>query len=442
MMNNDKNLRYIIDSRLSKINITQELEYKILNSSHNTKKVKRRSLAIAASICLFILVSVPIMAATIQPFNNLLYLISPETAQFLQPIEMVAENNGIKMEVVAAMNDDETAIVYLTLQDLVGDRIDKTVDLYNYSIKGTNTFTHELVNYDEDTKTATIRMIANGGHKLNGKKVIVQVDSFLSGKEHFENVNTEIILADITSKIPKTISLNMHNSPGGGGDLYEELYKEGTINILKPDQTNITLPNIDFVHISNIGYIDGRLHVQTKWPDGIDKHGFLYLTNTTDGCINPSNVYFGIDENGNTKYGSEYIEYIFEVAPSLISNYSLCGNFIKSNNYTEGKWQTTFKIKAVDKAKKIANNINLDNVKIENISITPIGITIEGNISDLDNIDINITLNNGTILSYNHTIAKESNGKSTVKYLTSSPIEIENIKEVQINGSVVNFNYK
>lgn len=441
-MNNNKNIKNIIDSRLSILIINQELEDKILDTSHNIKKPKRKFLAIAASICLFVIVSVPIMAATIPTFNNLLYLISPETAQFLQPIEMVAENNGIKMEVVAAMNDDETAIVYLTMQDLVGDRIDKTIDLYNYSLKGTNMFTHELVNYNANTKTATFRMISNGGHKLNGKKVTVKVDSFLSGKEHFENVDTDIILADITSKIPKTISLNMNNIPGYGGPLFEELKEKDTINILKPNQINITLPNIDFVHISNIGYVDEKLHVQTKWNGSVDDHGSLYLSNTTNKRINPSNVYFGIDKNGYTKYGSEYIEYIFEVDQSLVSNYSLYGDFIKNNNYTEGKWQTTFKIKAVDKAKKIANNINLDNVKIDNISITPIGINIEGNISDLDDIDINITMTNGTILSYNHVVTQESNEKSTAKYLTSSPIEIEKIKEVRINGSVVNFNYK
>lgn len=439
-MNNNKNIKNVIDARLSKLSINQELENKILNSSCNTTKSKRRSLAIAASICLFFMVSVPIMAATIPSFNHLLYLISPATAQFLQPIQMVTENNGIKMEVVAAMNDDETAIVYLTLQDLVGNRIDKTVDLYNYSIRGTSSLTHELVNYNEDTKTATFRMIANGGNKLNGKKLTIQVDSFLSGTEPFNKVDTGIILADITSTPSKTIPLNWDNISGGGGDLYAELRKEGTLNILKPYQTNITLPNIDFVHLSNIGYVDGKLHVQTKWPDNIDDHGYLYLTTPTDDHIYPSNVSFGIDENGTPKYGSEYSEKIFEVDQSLISNYSLYGHFIKNSNYTEGKWQTTFKIKSVNKSKKIASNINLDNVKIDNIAITPIGINIESNISDFDDIKIEITMNNGSILSYDQRVMRTANGKSTAKYLLSSPIEIENIKEVRINDNVVNFN--
>ncbi|HYE11408.1 MAG TPA: DUF4179 domain-containing protein, partial [Patescibacteria group bacterium] len=286
MMNNDKNIKNIIDSRLSKLTVNQELENKILNN-HNTKKIKKRSLIIAAAICLCIMLSVPVIAASIPTFNSFLYLVSPKIAQLLQPIEMISEDNGIKLEVVAAMNDDETAIVYLTLQDLTGNRIDKTVDLYNYSITGANMFTHELVSYDEDTRTATIRMVANGANKLNGKKVTVRVDSFLSGKEHFENIDTGIVLADISSGTPETILLNMNRISGGGGHLIDILKKKGTINILKPDQVNISLAGIDFVHISNIGYVDSRLHVQTKWSGSVDDHGTLYLINTAHERINP-----------------------------------------------------------------------------------------------------------------------------------------------------------
>ncbi|GAA0182845.1 hypothetical protein SH2C18_51420 [Clostridium sediminicola] len=436
-MNNDKNIKEIIDSRLLEITINEELENKILNISSKTKKVRKRSLTIAAAVCLCIILSVPIMAATLPAFNKLLNLVSSKTAQNLQPIEMICENNGIKMEVVAAMNDDETAIVYLTMQDLVGDRIDETVDLYNYSIKGANTFTHELINYDEATKTATIRMMANGGNKLNGKKVTFRVDSFLSGKEYFENVDTGIILEDIASKTPETILRNIENI-SGGGVLFDELRKKDTINILKPDNINISLPNIDFMKISNIGYVNGRLHVQIKWKDSIDNHGFLYLTNATSQNINPSSVSFAINEDSTTKYGNKFEEYIFEIDSSQVSNYSLKAYLVNNNNYTEGKWQTTFKIKSVDKTNKLEGKVNLDNVNIDTISITPIGINIIGKDENLSDLDIKITMNNGSIVAYNHTIINETDGKSTVKYLSNAPIKIENIQKVRINGNVVN----
>jgi hypothetical protein len=105
-------------------------------------------------------------------------VLSPELAQLLQPVALVSESNGIKMEVVAAMNDDDTAVAYLTMQDLSGDRIKGSIDLYHYSISEGSMFTHEMIAYDEKTKTATIRLLANGGSKLNGEKITLRIDSF------------------------------------------------------------------------------------------------------------------------------------------------------------------------------------------------------------------------------------------------------------------------
>ncbi len=438
MVNNKNDIKNIIDSRLSALTVSQELEHKIVSKVRNRKRAIGKPLTVAAAICLMIFV--PAMAAKISTFNSLLYRISPQTAQLLQPIELLSESNGIKMEVVAAMNDDETAIVYLTLQDLSGgNRVDKTVDLYNYSIRDANMFTHELVDYNENTKTATIRMVANGGKELNGKKITVRVDSFLSGKESFENVDTGLVLSDIVSKTAKTVPLNMNKIPGGGGDLFGALKEKGTIDILKTDEASINLPGIDFVQISNIGYVDGRFHVQTKWNESIDDHGFLYIVSSTGDRINPTNIYFGVDENGNTKYGSNYIEYIFEVGPTEISDYSLYGYFVKSHRYVEGEWQTTFKIESVDKAKKVAGDVDLGHIKIDKITITPIGVNITHNTKISDELNINITMNDGTALSYNHAVVRRTNGKTNMKYMLCRPIKVDNIKEVRINGRVVAF---
>jgi len=39
-------------------------------------------------------------------------MVAPEITQFLQPIEMISKSNDIKMKVIAAMNDEDTAVVY------------------------------------------------------------------------------------------------------------------------------------------------------------------------------------------------------------------------------------------------------------------------------------------------------------------------------------------
>jgi hypothetical protein len=61
------------------------------------------------------------------------------------------------MNVVAAMNDDEMAVIYVTMQDLTGNRIDESLDIYDYSLSSAHIFNSQLVHYDKATKTATLR---------------------------------------------------------------------------------------------------------------------------------------------------------------------------------------------------------------------------------------------------------------------------------------------
>ncbi|WP_314587724.1 DUF4179 domain-containing protein [Paenibacillus terrigena] len=439
-MRSENNLKNIIDTRLAELTVSHDLEDRIRCASLHKKRYIQKPWVVAIIVCICIMISVPVMAAQIPVFRDLIRMIDPSLARFLQPIELVSEDKGIRMEVVAAMNDDETVVVYLTLQDLTGDRVDRSVDLYNYSIDGANIFSHELVDYNEKTKKATIRMIANGGHQLNGKKVTIRISSFLSGKEYYGQIATDIKLADVVHETPKTMKLDMSNIPGGGGELYSEFEEMGTVDILKVDEKRMALPPIDFAQISNIGVVHGRLHVQTKWKESIDDHGSLYLLDADGERIDPSgSMNFGVDEQGNTGYGRQYIEFIFDVNPSEISNYSLHGFFVKNKKYTEGKWATTFQIEAMDPSKKIARNIDFGHVKLDHIIIQPMGIRVKGNITNPDQVVVEMTMKDGKKISYNHAVAQGAKGNMSVKYFPTSPVELQNMKEVRVNGKMITF---
>lgn len=440
MMN--KTVKNAIDTRLANIKMSDELESKILNNSYKTRKIVKRSFTIATAV-LCVMLSVSVMAATIPNFNKLLYIVSPQIAQFLQPIGLTSEDNGIKMEVVAAMSDDDTAVVYISMQDLTADRVDKSIDFYNYSITGMHGFTSEVISYDTASKTAIVRLLANGGSKLNGKKATVNVNSFLSDKQSYNLFDTGIDLVKaISTSHTKTIPLNMDNVSGGGGNLFWKLKEKGTTNILKTDEMNIALLNINFAHISNVGMINGRLHVQTKWTGGgIDDHGTFALIDNSGNRINPSNIYFGIDENGNTKFGREYVEYIFEVKETELNTYKLNADyFTTSGNYTEGKWQTTFKIEGVEKGTEVDCDMNLGGIKINKVSVSPIGVSLIGTGNKNDNandIHVSVKMMNGSVLTLESAVSQNEDGKVICKYMPLEPIKVANVKEVSINGKVV-----
>ncbi len=408
----------------------------------------KKAVPAVMAICLCLMLSVGAMAATIPSFNNLLSVVSPDFALLLQPIEIACEDNGIKMEVVGAMNDDEMAVIYITMKDLTGDRIDETLDIYDYRLTGTHISTCQMVHYDETTKTATLRMQANGGEKLNGKKVSFQIESFLSDKRTFDEVETGINLLDVREvKDSQTIPLDTSSniSGGGGGDLFDKLQSQGIIKVLAPDKRKITLPQIDFMYISNIGFIDGRLHIQTKWVgDGIDDHGDLYLTDTAGSRMNTAsaNIYFSIDKLGNAKWGRDYVEYIFDMTNITLDELKLMGNFVSHGNYTTGNWKTTFKIQSVGEELQTDCNIKSNTLSINNVKVSPLGVTLAGSgeINESITIPISIKITDGSIQEFESGMCYSDNGEVKLKYMPSLPLDTSKVESVIVNGTSIKFN--
>ena len=440
-MNNQKTIREVIDSRLASLTLGDEFSRPTINTAVKPGLI-RRPLGIAAAVCLCIALALPVMAATIPSFNRLVSLVSPQIAQKLQPIELVSVSNGIKMEVVAAMNDDDTAVVYLTMQDLTGNRIDESMNLLDgFSISGANMLTSEIVDFDAKTKTATLRLMGSGGDKLEGQKVTVRINSFMSGKNVYREVDPGVDLTALLQD-PETTALAMNNSPGGGGELYPTLREQGTIEVLKKDALRIPLPGIDFAEISNIGRVDGRLHVQVRWScDGVENNGYLYLTDAAGNMIYPSNVSLNHKAEGTSKYE----ENIFELDKTELGGLKLKGYFVSYDRQTEGNWQTTFKIEAVTKAQEAACDIETANMKITRVAISPLGITImgSGKAPDPDtshNLAIAAIMAGGKrVDDFDTTNTLNENGKIIIKYMPGSLLDVKNVRAVDINGTTIDF---
>lgn len=413
---------------------TARMKSELKKPSKDAKNIFRKPLAVAAILCVCIVSSVPVLAATIPSFSNLLYMVAPEIAQFLQPIEISSQSNNIKMEVIAAMNDDETTVVYLTIQDLTEDRIDETVDLYNYFIKGYSSFTHELTHYDAQTNTTTIRMMANGGKEMDGKKITVTVDSFLSNKTVYKDTELDIDLEE--SMTIETLPLDMNNIPGGGGHGFDQLKQKRIIQVLKPSTSGTKINDqIDFVSITSIGFVDNQLHIQTDWADSVDNHGFIVLKDKKGSEIYPTNIYFDILE-GATVYGRRYVEYIFDVSQDEISSYTAYGSFTQNGLYTEGDWDVTFKIESIDGQSITKQNLNINGVIIDELTITPLGICVISNQVDVETLDIEVTYN-GEIIAYNYRISNQEDEAFRVKCIPKLPLQVEKIEQLKVNGMVV-----
>lgn len=435
-----------LKKELERIEIPEELHDRarlgILKAKSEKPKRKLKKVALSLVASTAILFSAGVGAAHIPSFNNLISNVNPDVALMLQPIEKSSESNGIRAEVVGAMNDTEMAVIYLTLQDMSGNRIDETVDIYDYSLTGAQMFNSQIIDFDEATNTALFRIQANGGRELKDRKVNFLIESFLSHKETFEQpINAN--LSALTNIVPETISLDMSNIPGGGGPLYHQLSKEGIVQVLKPNKNSISLPGIHFMHISNIGVIDNRLHIQANWTaNGIDDHGYFYFIDENGNEVHPSNINFGTDDSGETNYGKEFTEYIFSIDNIDFNNDKLMGYFVSSEKFITGNWSTTFRIPTTGEEKRIDFKQEFETWSSDTVSISPLGITIYGNgdFNNSSNIKVTATMNDGSVLTFDSVMSLNEENDVNIKFLPSGILDTAKIESVNIDGKDILMN--
>lgn len=296
---------------------------------------------LAAAIC-FVL-SVPVLAATTESAYQLLYQLSPAVAQFFQPVCRSDEDKGICMEVISARTEGNTVQVYIALRDLEGDRVDETTDLYDsYSIhRPFDSSAHcELAGYDEATGTAyfLVTITEYGNQNIIGDKITFSVREFLSHKQYYDAMKIPVDW----SAVPNVTELweNVVLTGCGGLEIPEDEEQSLMIPNKNPLNTNV----IKGINFTAIGFVDGKLHVQMAVENGLqnDNHGYVYLVDQEGNKVHASYSISAQDSSSGVRI--DYQEQVFDVSADAVNEYRLMGDFVTSDQLTEGNWQVTFPI--------------------------------------------------------------------------------------------------
>lgn len=340
------------------------------------RKTKRKRisskgvLCIAAVLILCLTTVLPVLAVTETEVGyDIVYTISPAIAQRLKPVQRSCVYDGIRMEVISANVSGDTAEVYISMQDLEGDRIDETIDLLdsyyiNRSFDCQGGF--EFSGYDDKTKTATflIQIGSMNHEKIRGKKLTFSVERFLSHKRT-KIVTLPLLNYDTVQLDPETLS---------GKELHEKYYINSYSNdsdfkrnrYLKP-QTGSSLASIDGIRVTAVAYIDGKLHIQTYTENNLntDNHCFLYLRDKDGNEMPCTAIGYGsiIDKDGNEIWHQDdfkryldfskgdrlgmYSELVYDIPLEGLEEYTLTGEFVTSDPAypaVEGDWRITFPI--------------------------------------------------------------------------------------------------
>ena len=311
-----------------------------------------RGIAVAAGLLLVINVSLPVLAGTFPTIYELMYLVSPAVAQFYQPVQLSDEYDGIRMEVVAAYIHEETAEIYITLQDLEGDRLDETTDLYDsysihmpYSAIGNC----QKVGYDPESGILTylITVTQENGRKIEGEKLTFSVGGYLGQKQEYEKIEIPIDLTQVTEE-----SYQYVDAPARGGTLTGcsglAAIMSGTYPVLVPQPADPDFP-IEGVKFTGIGYVEGKLHIQYAVDNALnnDNYGSFFLQNEAGEMLQEvGSVSF---REGTGENRIDYRDAVFLISQEELQDYRLYGDFVISEGFHKGNWQVTFPIRNMEK---------------------------------------------------------------------------------------------
>lgn len=302
----------------------------------------KKPAAALLAVILCLALAVPALAARVETVYELMYLVSPAAAQYFRPVQKTDEDQGIRMEVVSACLHDNTAEIYITMQDLTGDRIDATTDLYDsYSIhRAFDCTAHcEPAGYDAETRTAAFLITLEqwGDRKITGDKITFSVNQFLSHKSAYEGIEIPLDLTAVT----EAAQTRQVTVLGGGGRGFGDDQQDGALTALVPGEPYAAFP-IEEICFTGIAFVGGTLHMQVKIEDlpRNDNHGYFYLIDAEGKQIQCNANYYFRDDSSETRV--DYIEYVFSITPEELAQCKLYGNFWTSGLLTEGNWQVTF----------------------------------------------------------------------------------------------------
>lgn len=313
----------------------------ILIISRNQKKCRipfKKIIAVSTVICILLSFSLPELASNIESVYQLMYMVSPDIAQFFMPMQKSDEDNGIRLEVVSAYIHDNIAEVYLTIQDLTDNRVDATTDLYDsYSINQpfNSSSTCKFVGFDTQSQTATFLVTISDwtDRDISGDKITFSLKGFLSNKMYYKDILIPIDLADIPiTEKTKTVSLT-----GSSG-----IKLSDTTTALIPSDPQSEFP-VEGIELTGAGYVDGKLHLQTAVENNLEKdnHGFFYLMDSSGERLEHT-YSISFREQTENSDAIDYQEYVFDISPDNIGEYKLYGYFVTSGRWTEGNWRVTF----------------------------------------------------------------------------------------------------
>jgi len=318
--------------------------------SHETgKRIVGKRVLLAAAIAAVVVALSGIVLAVYTGFDlgrlfNSLFN-NPATEEYRIDVGQTEATGDLEITVVSAYVDGSKIYAMLEISDPVGNRLSDSMRILNNNLLGLFT---SAVSYDEvENKAALVVTLYMAGPVELGSQIDFSIDAILSGIEY---ISHQPIDFDIAAHICVGETVSMEEwlesiiispkdsiSSGTSGDVNEDA------RFLKTGAMAVEIPGIDWAIMTNVGMIEGMLHLQMEYTDKWN-HDYNYGSfSLLDGDGNNIEYSRHIDK-GNYTQGS-YQELVFDIGDNAeLSSFRLAFSGVRVEHIIAGTWEVGFAV--------------------------------------------------------------------------------------------------
>lgn len=316
-----------------------------------------------------------------------------EVAKQAQVIGSSTTDQGIKLDVAAAINDGETTYLVVDLQDTTGDRLSDNLHFGKMSLNdGSHGYGEETLSYDPETKTATLMMQGSG--LASGETAILSISNIYANRAEHSMVAEDLDLAGLLGQGGTFEDIDWMSEGGLSGGSSTDFVAEGhriedVDRVLVRDEMHVAIPGLDTGYLSNICYQDGLLHVQMNPTDEVSggpeaMQSFNLIDMRTGEKID---IYYEVGygtyecpKDGMTYLACDYREAVFRIDEADLPYYRLHVYGFSHDTLIEGNWEVAFTVPERIDVLEIETSVALPdrgkNFVVDAVSVSPLGVKL------------------------------------------------------------------
>ena len=468
----DDTIRLAIDRELGSIQLDASQKSAILAQCRPSLTVAprhrpmRRVLAVAASFAAVMVLSVGTLAAAPELRESLKGL-SEDTIAILQPVNQVSEDQGIRMEVLGAVNDGGVAVAFLSLQDTTGQgRVSDTVRLMDCQISDDlGIAIANVVSYDETTETAILRLEGMGGDADAGEKITVSARSLLSGEQQVSDESTGYTVSELIASgpaaeyAPPEEGLIMGSMAGVDDpenaeitlEEIDQLKDSGKVPVLEPWAEGLKIDGMDWATVAAAAKIGNQLHIQYNTDSvlgGVNSLSFR-LKDASGEVLDLPMLELNIGprtELSRELYYTETNEYVLFLPEGQdVSDMEVVYSGTTYDSLTQGNWSTTFRLEQVKERLQSRQELDLGGWTVESVTVSPVAVTVRGS-GDLWDLggempEVRVWLQDGTQVEASSAGTSIDGEDVTLNSMFNEILDLSQVKTVTLNGEPLEMEY-